>query len=121
MGISVAWAALIGQSTGAPNAFLGDVIAVAKRNLAVGEGLDGEGGFTVWGRLIAARDSLAKGAIPIGLANDLPLKNPIQEGQVVTWADVKLTIAKKSSYSHKARREMEAIFGTEVPALNTSN
>ena len=121
LGISVAWAALIGQSTGAQNAFLGDVIAVAKRNLAVGEVLDGEGGFTVWGQLIAARDSLTRGAIPIGLANDLPLKNPIQEGQVVTWADVKLTKAKKSSYSHKARREMEAIFGTEVPALNTSN
>ena len=111
----------MGQSTGAPNAFLGDVIAVAKRNLAGGEILDGEGGFTVWGRLIAARDSLARGAIPIGLANNLPLKKPIKEGQVVTWADVKLTKAKKSSCSHRARREMEAIFGTEKLALNTAN
>ena len=115
LGISVAWAALIGQSTGAPNAFLGDVIAIAKRNLAVGEMLDGEGGFTVWGQLIAASDSIAKGAIPIGLANGLPLNKPIKEGQVVTWADVKLTKAKTSSYGHRARREMEAIFSTAPP------
>ena len=121
LGISVAWAALIGQSTGAPNAFLGDVIAIAKRNLAVGEMLDGEGGFTVWGQLIAASDSVAKGAIPIGLANDLPLKKPIEEGQVVTWADVKLTKAKTSSCGHRARREMEAIFGPEKPTLNATN
>ncbi len=119
--ISIAWAALLGQSTGTPKAFLGDVVAVAKRDLAAGELLDGEGGFTVWGQLMAAYASLEKGAIPIGLAYDLALKNPIKEGHVVTWSDVKLTKAKLSSCGHKTRRDMEAIFGTEQPTLNAAN
>ena len=47
----------------------GIVAAVAKRNLRAGEMLDGEGGYTVWGRLMPAAKSLATGALPIGLAH----------------------------------------------------
>jgi predicted homoserine dehydrogenase-like protein len=38
--------ALRGEPTGAPLAFRGDVVAVAKRDLRPGDTLDGEGGFT---------------------------------------------------------------------------
>ena len=111
----------MGQSTGTPKSFLSDVVTVAKRNLDVSEILDGEGGFTVWGQLMPANTSLEKGAIPIGLANELTLKKPIQEGQVITWSDVDIPTAKLSSYSYKARHEMELLLGTEQPCLQATN
>src|SRR5690606_1841761 len=51
LGTSVAHAALHGQPTGAARAWRGDVVATAKRDLKAGERLDGEGGYTVWGKL----------------------------------------------------------------------
>ncbi len=61
LGISVASACLRGEATGSPTGFRGDAVATAKRDLAAGETLDGEGGFTVWGKLMPAADSLAGG------------------------------------------------------------
>jgi hypothetical protein len=45
-------AALRGEPTGQPQDWRGDVVAVAKRDLSAGETLDGEGGYTVWGKLV---------------------------------------------------------------------
>ena len=107
LGISVSYAALLNQPTGTPTGFRGDVVATAKRNLCKGETLDGEGGFMVWGRLMIAIDSLNLGAIPIGLAHGVRLKNDIKQGQIVTWADVILSPDIKNSIALKTRREME--------------
>jgi predicted homoserine dehydrogenase-like protein len=107
LGVSVAYVALLNQPTGAPSRFRGDVVAVAKRNLQKGEILDGEGGFTVWGRLMLANDSLDLSAVPIGLAHGIQLKFDIKEGQIVTWADVTLSADIQSSIALKTRREME--------------
>ena len=65
-------AALRGEPTGQARGFRGDVVAVAKRRLKAGEKLDGEGGYTVWGKLVPATKSLADGALPIGLAHRVP-------------------------------------------------
>jgi predicted homoserine dehydrogenase-like protein len=111
LGFSVAWTALLHQPTGAPTGFRADVAATAKRDLKPGEMLDGEGGFTVWGRLMPADTSLAMGALPIGLAHGVKLKNAVPAGQVVTWADVELTDAKSNAIGYRVRREMEAQFG----------
>jgi hypothetical protein len=73
LGMSVLSAALRGEPTGQPRDFRGDVVAVAKRQLRAGETLDGEGGYTVWGKLVLAQRSLAEGALPIGLAHKVPL------------------------------------------------
>jgi hypothetical protein len=74
LGISVASVALRGEPTGCASGFRGDAVAVAKRDLALGEILDGEGGYTVWGRLLPARESLSQGALPIGLAHGVALR-----------------------------------------------
>ena len=105
--ISVLSVALRGEPTGAPTGFRGDVAAVAKRDLAVGDMLDGEGGFTVWGRLMPAADSLAAGALPIGLAHGLKLGRPVAAGSVVTFADVRVD---PSDEALVVRREMERAF-----------
>ena len=73
LNVSVLSAALRGEPTGQPNAFRGDVAATAKRDLKAGELLDGEGGYTVWGKLMPAPDSLALGALPMGLAHGVRL------------------------------------------------
>ena len=113
VGVSVLSAALRSEPTGAPTGFHGDAVAVAKRHLEAGDSLDGEGGFTVWGRLMPAGDSLATGALPIGLAHNVPLVNDVPKGQVVTWADVKVD---ETSDAVKIRRDMEARFAPAYAA-----
>ena len=90
LGISVASAALRGEPTGAPERFAADVVAVAKRDLREGEVLDGEGGSTVWGRLMPAADALAADALPIGLAAGAALNRQVAAGEVVGRRDVEL-------------------------------
>jgi predicted homoserine dehydrogenase-like protein len=104
LGISVASAALRGEPTGGCDGFRGDVVATAKRDLAAGEMLDGEGGFTVWGRLLPAERSLALGGLPIGLAHGVKLRRPIASGATIGWADVDIDEADEAV---RLRREME--------------
>jgi predicted homoserine dehydrogenase-like protein len=54
LGISVLSGALRGEPTEQPQGWRGDVVAVATRELSAGETLDGEGGYTVWGKLAPA-------------------------------------------------------------------
>ncbi|REC93686.1 NAD(P)H-dependent oxidoreductase [Kushneria indalinina] len=105
LGISVASAVIRGEATGASNAFHSDVVAVAKKRLVAGEQLDGEGGFTVWGRLMRANDSLSMGALPIGLASRVALKRDVPVGDVVRWEDVDIP----ESQAVSIRRAMEAM------------
>ena len=107
LGISVASAALRGEPTGQPDGFRGDVVATAKRDLKPGDRLDGEGGYTVYGRLVPAADSLAADCLPIGLASDVALKRPIARDTPLTWADVE---ASPGIQAMRIRREMERTF-----------
>lgn len=107
LNISVLSAALRHEPTGQPRGFRGDAAAVAKRDLKAGEMLDGEGGYTVWGRLMPASASLKMGALPIGLAHRVKLKNNIAHGAVIGWADVEID---GDSDTVKVRREMEKRF-----------
>src|SRR3954471_14551430 len=108
LGISVASAAVRGEATGAATGWRGDCVATAKRALRAGEMLDGEGGYTVWGKLMTAADSAAKRALPIGLAHKVKLKRDIAEGTVVSGHDIEFDA---TSEVVKIRREMEASFG----------
>jgi predicted homoserine dehydrogenase-like protein len=107
LNISILSAALRKESTGQPITFRGDVISVAKRPLGKGERLDGEGGYTVWGKLMPAEMSLKAGALPIGLAHNLRLKNDIARGAVVRWNDVEFDA---ESDTVKTRKAMEEAF-----------
>ena len=108
LGVSVASAALRREPTGAPTGFRSDVAATAKRALKRGEVLDGEGGFCVWGKQVAAERSLAAGLLPLGLAHDVRLERDIAEGECLTWSDV---ACDETDLAVRVRREMEAAFG----------
>ncbi|MET0964157.1 MAG: Gfo/Idh/MocA family oxidoreductase [Noviherbaspirillum sp.] len=113
LGISVASVGLRGEATGAPICWRGDVVATAKRDLAAGEILDGEGGFTVYGKLLPAEESLRLGGLPLGLAHGLRLKKSVKAGQAVGWEDVGYDA---TSLPVRFRREMEAEFYDRAPA-----
>jgi len=107
LNVSVLSAALRNEPTGQPLGFRGDVVAVAKKDLRAGEMLDGEGGYTVWGRLLPAETSLTLGALPIGLAHRVKLTNDVAHGAVVRWSDVTIDA---SDDTVKIRRAMETMY-----------
>jgi predicted homoserine dehydrogenase-like protein len=113
LGISVLSAALRDEPTGQPCGFCGDVVTVAKRALRAGETLDGEGGYTVWGKLVPAERSLAEGALPIGPAHKVALLRDIAVGEIVRWVDV--TVA--DSEAVRVRRDMEQRFASPPAAI----
>ncbi len=106
LGISVYSAALRGEATGSATAFRGDAVAVAKKDLATGDRLDGEGGYTVWGRLMPAADSVAASALPIGLAKDVTLIRDVAAGAVLSMADVSVD---ETTDAFRMRRETLAM------------
>jgi predicted homoserine dehydrogenase-like protein len=109
LGISVASVGLRGEPTGAPIGFNADVVATAKRDLAAGEMLDGEGGATVYGRVLPAAESLRLEGLPLGLAHHVRLRNAVGAGQTVRWSDVDID---PDDPAVAFRREMErAEFG----------
>ena len=109
--------ALRGEATGAAIAWSADVVATAKKNLAAGEMLDGEGGFCVWGKQTPAAVSLREGSLPLGLAHNVKLKRDVAAGEALRWSDVDYD-AKDSTVQF--RRAMEAAFGTPAK-LETSS
>jgi predicted homoserine dehydrogenase-like protein len=110
LSISVLSAALRREPTGMCRSWRGDAVAVAKRALKKGEMLDGEGGYTVYGRLMPARTSLASNALPIGLAHGVKLKHAVAGGEVVRQSDVSLD---QKALAVRTRRQMESNFTAE--------
>ncbi|MBU3724140.1 MAG: flagellar biosynthesis protein FlgA [Burkholderiaceae bacterium] len=106
VGISVASVALRGEPTGAAIGMNADVVATAKRQLKAGEILDGEGGYTVHGKLLPARKSLSIGGLPLGLAHDLKLVRDVPAGQSLTWQDVAID---ETLAAYRLRKEMESV------------
>jgi predicted homoserine dehydrogenase-like protein len=107
VGMSVASVALRGEATGVATCWNADVVATAKRDLAPGELLDGEGGYTVWGKLLPAEKSVAMGGLPLGLAHNVKVVRAVKKGQSLSWADVAMDTA---TPAYKVRKEMEAMF-----------
>ncbi len=104
LNISIFAAFILNKATGSPISFSSDVVAVAKRNLKAGQFLDGEGGYTVWGKLLPAEKSVRKKGLPIGLANHIKLKNDVIAGNIVKWQDVEID---ETSPIVLLRRKME--------------
>ncbi len=107
VGVSVASVALRGEATGVATCWNADVVATAKRDLAAGEMLDGEGGYTVWGKLLPAERSMRIGGLPLGLAHNIKLVRPVKKGQSLSWADVAMDT---TTHAYKIRHEMESMF-----------
>jgi predicted homoserine dehydrogenase-like protein len=117
VGISVASVGLRGEATGAATCFNADVVATAKRDLAPGELLDGEGGYTVWGKLLPASTSLALGGLPLGLAHNVKLVRAVRQGEALVWNDVAIDA---NLPAYRTRRELEALFAPRAARQSAS-
>jgi len=107
VGVSVASVALRNEPTGVATHWNADVVATAKRDLKPGELLDGEGGYTVWGKLLPAATSKKMGGLPLGLAHGVKVVRPVAKGQSLSWDDVAMDT---TTHAYKIRREMEASY-----------
>ncbi|HEY2188971.1 MAG TPA: Gfo/Idh/MocA family oxidoreductase [Caldimonas sp.] len=115
VGVSVASVALRGEATGSAVCWNADVVATAKRDLKPGEVLDGEGGYTVWGKLLPAEKSIRIGGLPLGLAHEVKVTRLVAKGQNLVWSDVAVDT---TTPAYRLRREMEAQFAP--PVLKTA-
>ncbi len=104
LAISVASVGIRGEATGFAKCFNADVAAITKRDLKVGETLDGEGGYTVSGGLRPSSISVRNGYVPLGLAHNVVLTKDVAAGQAVTWDDVHID---STTSAYQLRREME--------------
>ena len=107
LNISILSAALLKKPTGSTLDFNSDVVATAKRDLKAGEMLDGEGGFTVYGKLMPANKSLKMSGLPIGLAHRIKLKNNVNIDQQISWDDVEID---PTDQAVSVRKEMEKLY-----------
>lgn len=88
---AIARAVLDGTATLSPKEIpAAEAIAVAKRDLKVGETLDGLGGFTVRGVVEKASVARAEQLVPVGLTENARVLRPVTAGKALTTADVAL-------------------------------
>jgi predicted homoserine dehydrogenase-like protein len=89
--ISVVRAALDHQATGTPLPVpVATVACAAKRPLAIGDVLDGEGGYTVYGIIDDAAAARREHLLPMGLSRGPRIVRPVPEDGLVRLDDVSL-------------------------------
>lgn len=104
VGISVASVVLRGEATGSTDDFIADVASMTKKELNPGDILDGEGGYTVFGRLTSAKESLENRYLPLGLSSGAKVIKPIAKDTCVTYGDVELD---ETSLAFRLRKTLE--------------
>jgi predicted homoserine dehydrogenase-like protein len=104
LGISVASAVLRREATGSADRFIADVASVAKKDLRPGEILDGEGGYTVFGRLVRADESVLNRYLPLGMSRGGKMIRPVAKDTLLTYDDVELD---ESTLVFTLRKRME--------------
>ena len=87
--------ALDNRATGFTKKYNADVASYAKKDLKIGDKLDGEGGFCARGKLITSRKSKDEKILPLGLTDNAILKKNINKDQVIRLEDVELNLPKE--------------------------
>lgn len=88
--ISIAKAAIYGEPVIQPSGIpVAETVAVAKKDLAAGELLDGIGGYTVYGDCRTVKEAQDGDLLPIGLVVEgTRMTRPVSAGTPITYADV---------------------------------
>ena len=87
--------ALDKKATGFTKNYNADVASCAKKDLKVGEKLDGEGGFCARGKLITSKKSKEEKILPLGLTDGAEVIKNIKKDEVIKISDVKLNLPKE--------------------------
>jgi len=84
--------ALEKKPTGSTLFYNAEVTSYAKKDLKVGEKLDGEGGFCARGKLITSSSSKEQKILPLGLSDGAILKKDIKKDDIIKLSDVELDL-----------------------------
>ena len=87
--------ALDNKATGFTKNYNADVAAIAKKDLKIGDKLDGEGGFCARGRLITSQKSKKENILPLGLSDNAIVKKNINKDELIKLSDVDLNLPKE--------------------------
>lgn len=88
---TIARAVLFGDAAVSPDVgHVLDVVATAKRDLRIGEAIDGIGGYTVYGLAENAVESVRAGHLPVAISEGCTLVKDVRADQVLTYGDVSL-------------------------------
>ena len=98
--------ALDKKATGQTKHFNADVISVAKKDLNVGDNLDGEGGFTARGRLVTSQESIKNNYLPLGLTDGAIIKKEIKKDQYIKLDDVEINWKEEVLTARKYQNEL---------------
>jgi homoserine dehydrogenase len=83
------------KATGFTKNYNADVATYAKKDLKVGDKLDGEGGFCARGKLITSKKSKDEKILPLGLTDGAVVTNDIKKDQIIKISDVELNLPKE--------------------------
>lgn len=109
--ISVARACILGEPTINSLRFNSEVVAIAKRDLQLGQIVDGIGGFDVFGKIYTAQEAKELNAVPIGLVAKARVKREVKRGTPLTYEDVDLD---RNSFVVKLREMQDKVLGNEL-------
>ena len=65
------------------------------------------GGYTVWGRLCPASESLSRGLLSLGLAQGIKVISSVPKGSPLSWQDVAFD---PEDVTVRTRKAMEKLF-----------
>lgn len=105
--ISIAKAYFYDEATIAPlyNKPVAEVVSIAKKDLKVGDRLDGIGEYTVYGSIDTYEVAKEENLVPIGLIDKAIVKKDIKKGEFITYDMVDLDT---STEIYKLRQMQEA-------------
>ena len=83
------------KATGYTKNFNAEVASIAKKDLKVGEKLDGEGGYCARGRLISSSNSKKNKNLPLGLTDNAIMKKQVLKDEFISIDDVELNLQKE--------------------------
>ncbi len=104
--ISVARACILKEPTINSLSFRSEVVAVAKRDLAPGQKIDGIGGFEVFGKIYSFEEARQLKMVPIGLIAQAKVQKEVKKGTPLTYDDVLLD---QDSWVFKLRTMQETL------------
>jgi len=110
--MSVARAVVQGRPTGdLTGGLVAELIAVAKRDLKPGDGLDGAGGYTVYGLSERYEVARAQRLLPFAFAYHGRMKRAVGKDQALSWDDVD---GEPADFLYELRREQDRYFAATL-------
>ena len=98
--ISIAEAAIYGETTLVSKDLVAEVVAIAKRDMEPGHVVDDIGGYDFFNRIYKAEEAKAASGIPMGITPSGTVLKPIKQGEMFTYDNF---VPDTSRFAHKLR------------------